>query len=45
VHRPVEVDPDDLAAEPGLFHGRQIFRRIVLELFEENAVAVILPSA
>ena len=36
-HRPVEIDPDHLAAER-LFDRRQILRGIVLELFEIDAI-------
>src|SRR5580692_4892784 len=37
MHRPIEIDPDHLAAERLLDH-RQILRGIVLELLEVDAV-------
>ena len=39
LHRPVEIDVDDLAAELRRVDLGQIFRRIVLELLEIDAVA------
>ncbi len=38
LHRPVQVDLDDLAAELRTVHVRQVLRRIVLQLLQEKAV-------
>ena len=42
IHRPVEIDAHDRAAELALVEIGQVLRRVVLELLEEHALGIDL---